>query len=546
MSDWMIIRWLLSFVGPLKGRMFLAVSLGIISNLSVIAISLIGVHSVLSVFLGEAINLSQRLWLMVGCGVLRGFARYSEQYLNHDIAFRLLALIRQRIFATLRQLGPARLTGKRSGDLVAAITTDVEALEVFFAHTVSPVFIALGTTLVTVGYLTSYHLGLGGVLLVGQLLVGVILPLMSYHRYQTIGPAYQQEFVGLNQQVMENIASLQDVAQFGLEKARLTKLQTSGQRLNQQYQKRLKQGSGLQIASELVLIGTAGSILLVGSLLELSVTTVVLGTVLSLSSFGSVLALSGLGSGLVTTLASGQRLFALTQEEPAVSFKESQHVVTEFKELAMSEVTFRYEEGPVVLKELSLDLKPGEWLGVGGESGSGKSTLVKLLMRYWDPQGRITLNQAELPMVTEASLHQIEGVMEQSTFLFEETIGANIRLGRKDASQKMVEEAARKAAIHQWIMTLPEGYETKIGGQARSVSDGERQRIGLARLFLHDGPLLLLDEPTSNLDYVNEQAILQTLRTEATGKTVLVISHRETTLALANERLYLEKGVATR
>ncbi len=185
-------------------------------------------------------------------------------------------------------------------------------------------------------------------------------------------------------------------------------------------------------------------------------------------------------------------------------------------------------------------------MGIGGESGSGKSTLVKLLMRYWDPQGRIAINQESLSTIQEASLHQLESVMEQSTFLFEETIGANIRLGRKGASQEMVEAAAQKAAIHQWIMTLPEGYETKIGGQARSISDGERQRIGLARLFLHDGPLLLLDEPTSNLDYVNEQAILKTLTAEANGKTVLVISHRETTLALAQEQVYLKKGVITR
>lgn len=546
MRQWTIIRWLLSFVKPLKGRMILAIFLGIISNLAVVAISIIGLQGVLAILSQQPVNPQNCLVMMVGCGVIRGVARYCEQYLNHDIAFRLLAIIRQQIFATLRQLGPARLAGKKSGDLVAAITTDVEALEVFFAHTVSPVFIALGTTLVTVSYLASYHLGLGLLLLLGQLIVGVALPVLSYRRYQTSGPAYQKAFIGLNQQVMENIASLQDIFQFGLKEQRLAKLKTSGQALNQQYQQRLAQGSGLQIMSEGLLIGTAGGVFLTGTLLQLPVATVLVGTVLSLSSFGSVLALNGLGSALVTTLASGRRLYDLNQEQPTVSFADSQRVVAELTDVELADVSFGYEEGQGILKDLSLSLKRGQWLGIGGESGSGKSTLVKLLMRYWDPQGRIAINQEPLPTIQEASLHQLESVMEQSTFLFEETIGANIRLGRKGASQEMVEVAAQKAAIHQWIMTLPEGYETKIGGQARSISDGERQRIGLARLFLHDGPLLLLDEPTSNLDYVNEQAILKTLTAEANGKTVLVISHRETTLALAQERVYLKKGGVTR
>lgn len=542
MSQWTVIRWLLSFVKPLKGRMTLAIVLGIISNLAVIAISVIGLQGVLAILLSQPVNPHGLLVLMVGCGVIRGVARYCEQYLNHDIAFRLLAIIRQRIFATLRHLGPARLTGKKSGDLVAAITTDVEALEVFFAHTISPVFIALGTTLVTVGYLASYHLGLALLLLFGQFLVGVMLPVMSYRHYQAIGPAYQTEFNGLNQQVMENIASLQDIFQFGLKEQRLAKLRASGQALNQQYQKRLKQGSGLQICSEITLIGTAGIIFIVGTGLHLPIGTVLVGTILSLSSFGSVLALNGLGSGLLTTLASGRRLYELTQEQASVSFVDSQTVVEELRELQLKDVGFRYNQGQEVLKKVSLSLKQGQWLGIGGESGSGKSTLVKLLMRYWDPDGVIAINQEPLPTIQEASLHRLEGVMEQNTFLFEETIAANIRLGRQNASQEMVEAAAQKAAIHQWVMSLPEGYETRIGGQARSVSDGERQRLGLARLFLHDGPLLLLDEPTSNLDYVNEQAILKTLSAEAEGKTVVVISHRETTLSLATERYYLERG----
>lgn len=545
MSEWTLIGWLLKFVKPLRWKMILAILLGIISNLSVILISLVGVYGIIAVISNETLNPYKWLLVMVGCGVIRGLARYAEQYLNHDIAFRLLAIIRARIFATLRKLGPARLSGKKSGDLITAITTDVEALEVFFAHTISPVFIALGTTIVTVGFLGTYHIWLALILLLGQVFVGVILPMMSYKRNKKIGTAYQKELVSLNQMVMENIASLQDIFQFNLGKERLAKLTNQGEKLNQQYQKRIHQGSDLQILSEWVLIGTATIILVLGSFWHLSVETVFIGTVLSLSSFGSVLALNALGTALLTTFASGKRLYALTEEIPVVSFDGSLEL-TDFESAKMDKVRFSHEHKQPILNELSFTLSKGKWLGIGGESGSGKSTLVKLLMRYWDPDGQVKLNERALPEMTEASLLRLEGVMEQTTFLFEDTISNNIRLGKKDASLEEVKEASRKAAIDKWIETLPEGYVTVIGGQSRDLSDGERQRIGLARLFLHNAPLLLLDEPTSNLDYINEQAILNTLRSEVQGKTVLVISHRATTLDLAEEQLFLENGVLRR
>ncbi|EIO5735726.1 ABC transporter ATP-binding protein [Listeria monocytogenes] len=542
MSEWTVIRWLLKFVKPLRGKMILAILLGIISNLSVILISLIGAYGILAVILAQPLNPYKWLFVMVGCGVLRGVARYLEQYLNHDIAFRLLAIIRERIFSTLRKLGPARLSGKKSGDLITAITSDVEALEVFFAHTISPVFIALGTTIVTVGFLGMYDTGLASILLLGQILVGVVLPMISYKRNKKIGTAYQTEFVGLNQAVMENIASLQDIFQFKLGEARLANLTDRGEKLNKQYQKRLRQGSELQILGEWVLIGTATLILVLGSFWQLPLETILIGTVLSLSSFGSVLALNALGTTLLTTFASGKRLYALTEEKPVVTFNGLLEL-SDFESAELNKVRFSHDGKQAILSGLSLDLPKGKWLGIGGESGSGKSTLVKLLMRYWDPDGEVNLNNQPLPKITESSLHQMEGVMEQSTFLFEDTIGNNIRLGKKAATLDEVKEAARKAAIDKWIEILPEGYDTKIGGQARNLSDGERQRIGLARLFLHDAPLLLLDEPTSNLDYINEQAILNTLRSEIQDKTVLVISHRKTTLDLAEEQWLLENGV---
>lgn len=544
MKEYTLIRWLLGFVRHVKGKVALAVFLGIMSNLSVVAIPVIGLEAVLNGFNGQAIQPMKVLLLMVGCGIIRGVARYGEQYLNHDIAFSLLAVIRQRIFATIRSLGPAKLIRKKSGDLVAAITTDVEALEVFFAHTISPVMIALGTTVLTVGYLWRYSWLLALILLFGQLIVGILIPVLGYRQSRNLGDDYQKAFVVLNQQVMEDAASLQDITQYAIEKEQLQKLEDAGKQLNKQYKGRLAQESLLRILSEIILLTTAVVIFIVGVSLSLSAETVLLGTVLSLSSFGSVLALSGLGSALLTTLASGHRLFALTTEQPEVSFSTSQETLSDFENSTLDSVSFSYDiEQAAILTDLSLEIEKGQVIGIGGQSGNGKSTLMKLLMRYWDPQtGQVLFDQTNLTQLQEASIHQIEGVMEQATFIFNDSVANNIGLGKKEASQNEIEAAAKQAALHDWILSLPDQYETKIGGSNRSISDGERQRIGLARLFLHDAPFLLLDEPTSNLDYLNEQAILQTLTNGLRNRTVLLISHRDTTLKIAHQRYELAQG----
>lgn len=544
MKDIQLIRWLLSFVSNFRNKVILAVSLGILSNLAVIVIPLTGVHALLKLVQGDFSTLKFSFILMLVCGAVRGVARYCEQYLNHEIAFRLLAVIREEIFQALRKLGPARLSGKRSGDLVAAITTDVEALEVFFAHTISPVLIALGTTLVTISYLAFQNLTLALLLLAGQLLVGIAIPVIGYRQNRALGDDYQKAFVDLNQKVMEDVASLQDIAQYSLEKKKLQELAKAGKDLNQRYAKRLRQESSLKIWSEAVLLITAVCILFAGYQLQLIPEVVLTGTVLSLSSFGPVLALSGLGSSLLTVLASARRLSVLTTEEAKVTFEDSKETLEDFAENNIDNISFAYEpEQEGILQDLSLRIEKGDFVGIGGESGNGKSTLLKLLMRYWDPQtGEITFDQTNLKDIQETSIHQLEGVMEQTTFIFEDTIAQNIALGKKDATQEEIETAAQKASLHDWIMTLPEKYETRIGKLSRDVSDGERQRIGLARMFLHDAPFLLLDEPTSNLDYLNEQAILYSLRNVTEGKTVILVSHRGTTLAIADQCYELSKG----
>lgn len=536
-----VINWLLSFVKPLSLKMSGAVLLGIISNLSVIGITFLGLKEMFAILSGDTNSVMKTFWLLILCGVIRGVARYMEQYLNHDIAFSLLANVRSSIFKVLRKLGPAKLSGKNSGDMITAITTDVEALEVFFAHTISPVFIAIGTSLVLVSYLLTNHLYLGLILLLGHLFVGVFVPVISYKQHEKTGSVYQETFVSLNQQVIENVDSIRDINQFSLEEEKLASLHEAGEKLNQEYQKKLKQSSKIQILSEFGVIGTTILMILVGTQLDLSVSQQVTTSIITLSSFGSVLALSGLGNALLSTFASGKRLFALVNEEPNVVFNSNkQQNENEFNDLVIENLSFSYDEKQI-LDNLNINLEKGVTLGIGGESGKGKSTLLKLLMRYFDPnQGRILFDKTNLKDYSETELHSLESVMEQKTFIFADTIKNNISLKNEKISQEDIEKAAEAASLSEWIESLPDKYETKIGGQNRGVSDGEKQRIGLARVFLHDAPLLLLDEPTSSLDYLNEQKILHTIKHISEGKTTIVVSHRESTLNIADKVMVIE------
>ena len=547
MKDSLLIRWLLAFTKPFLGKMSLAILLGIISNLAVVAIPIISTLTLLQMVAGKTVNLPVILALLIACGIVRGVARYLEQYQNHDIAFSLLAHIREKIFAALRTIGPARLTGKNSGELITSISTDVEALEVFFAHTISPVFIALGTTFVTFMFLAYFDLSVSLILLAGQLLIGGIIPFISYRRNLQIGDDYKKAFVQVNQTIMENANSLKDIAQFHLEENRLKKLDSDSRLLNQENRRRIFQGNSLQLFSELVVIGTTLCVFYLGSSRGLPFETIVLSVVLSLSSFGPVLALGNLGNALLTTFSSGRRLYQLVHEEPFVEFEKSTEAVDNVESLQAKNVSFHYPKtDKAILKEVSFELKKGERLGISGESGSGKSTLLKLLMRYWDPDsGKLTINRLPLASLKEESLHHLEGVMEQATFLFEDTIANNISLKRPEVTQAEIAEAAKAAAIHEWILSLPDGYDTQLSKLSRTLSDGERQRIGLARLLVYDAPLILLDEPTSNLDYVNEQAILATFKEKLKDKTMIVVSHRESTLKIAEKHLHMENGRLT-
>ncbi|WP_239256261.1 amino acid ABC transporter ATP-binding/permease protein [Listeria ilorinensis] len=539
-----MLKWLIRFLKPFWFKMTLAILLGIISNLSVVLIPLIGIQQLLLILQGNHDTLSQAFWQLLSCGIIRGLARYGEQYLNHDIAFRLLASVRNQIFDTLRKLGPAKLSGKKSGELVTAITSDVEALEVFFAHTVSPIFIAFGTTTATVLYLATFDWRLALILLAGQISVGVVVPILSYRNYEKVGAVYAEHFAALNQQILENITSLQDISQFDLTEKRLQQMWQLGQTLNSQYQKKMNQNSFLQITSEAILLLTAVLMIGIGASTGSSAETLATSTILALSSFGSVFALNGLGNALLTTFASANRLFTLVTEKPPVIFRGEKTALSAPETATVTDLLFHYPTSMTpTLYHLSLDLKRNQIIGIGGKSGSGKSSLFKLLMRYYEPdQGNIAIAQDDLSIFSEQALHEMEGMMAQTTFIFEGTIAWNIALSDKNVDLTTIQQVAEKASIHDWILSLPEGYQTKIGTKNRLVSDGERQRLGLARLFFHNSPIFLLDEPTSNLDYLNEQAILQTIKKESTNKLTLLISHRASTLEIADRKYRMTNG----
>ncbi|SJZ48704.1 ABC-type multidrug transport system, ATPase and permease component [Pilibacter termitis] len=542
MKEVAVLFWLLSFVRSLKLKMLLAVIFGVISNLSVVAISVSGAWYLFEIFHGTREFQFSDIFLLIGLGVLRGVARYCEQYLNHDIAFSLLAIIRSNIFRTLRKLGVARIAGKNSGDLITMITNDVEALEVFFAHTISPVLIASATVVITFIFLVKMSVTIALIVAFGQLIVGVLIPWRSYLQYKKIGEGYQENFAKVNQLIVEMMRSLRDIRQMRLQEKKINQLKQSSEKMNEQYKIKLAQQSQIQILSDGVFLLTTLFVLLANHFSQNSVQTTILTTIMSLSSFGPLFALSGLGNALLGTLASAKRLYQLSQEKPTVVFLEKEtNEKIKLQNLQLHSLNFSFGETKT-LQNLNLEVKKGEIIGIGGESGSGKSTLVKLLMRYWDVEnGEILLNGQSITQLSERELHQLESVMAQSSFLFKGTIAENISLGL-EASDEEIENAAKMAAIHQWIEELPEKYETRIGAGTREISEGERQRIGLARLFLHGGDFVLLDEPTSNLDYLNEQMILKTIKKLAQNKTVLLISHRETTLSICDRRYHLSEG----
>ena len=535
---------LITLVGPLTGVMLLAITLGVLGFIAATLIPVLGGVGILSVLhRQDALPL---IFLVAAlCALLRGVFRYGEQTCNHYIAFKLLAILRQQVFAALRRLAPAKLDGRDKGDLISVITSDIELLEVFYAHTISPAAIALVMSLLTAAFLAWFHWAYGVLALLAYATVGILLPVLASRRSGDTGNRMRQKAGQLSAFVLDSLRGVDETIQYHGQAQRLGELEGRTDDLSR-VQQDMSRITGTNTAVTHTVIWLYDLALLALGLVLLEQGQVNLGGILVplitlMSSFGPVVALANLGATLQSTFAAARRVLDILDEAPVVEEVAGQSP-TRFHGAACDELTFSYG-GETILDGLTLDFPKGKVVGIVGRSGSGKSTLLKLLMRFWDRQsGEVTISERDVRNINTSDLRSMQGYMTQDTDLFHDTILKNILLARPDATREEVEEACKKASIHDFILTLPQGYDTPVGELGDTLSGGERQRLGLARAFLHNAPSLLLDEPTSNLDSLNEAEILRSLHRERDQRTVILISHRRSTMAIADQVHSVEHG----
>ena len=546
-----IMARLIVLLGSLAYIMVFAVvngSLGFISAMGVTLFGAIGIAKAL----GEQIAMSYGLiiGLTVGCGVLRGLLRYAEQYCNHYIAFRLLAVLRDKIFGALRVLCPAKLESKRKGAIIAMITSDIETLEVFYAHTISPICIAAVVSTAVflfVGFASSWYLALAA--LVGYFAIGVVLPVISSSLLRSGGVGYRKEFSSFNAYFLDSIKGVKDIVLNNAEKERLAEVDRRSDVLLD-YTKKIKRKTATAAGITEIFVSVFIILtLIVGIVLvsagALSIGKMIIGVVAVFGSFGPVIAISALPGNLTQTFASGDRVLKLLAEKPAVE-PVTDGTDMDFHRVETKDLCFGYERDKRVLNEVCMHAEAGEIVGIVGASGCGKSTLLKLLMRFWEKDfGSIEYDGTDVDRINSDSLTDNVAMVSQSTYLFDESIADNLRIAKYDATDEELKEACRKASVHEFIESLPDGYDTKVGALGDNLSAGEKQRIGLARAFLHDGRLILLDEPTSNVDSINEGMILKALKDCRSDKAIILVSHRESTMAIADRVYKIEKGVMT-
>lgn len=542
-----IMASLITLLGSLAYIMVLAVingSLGFICAMGVTLMGAIGIAKAL----GEAISLSYGLIiaLAIGFGVLRGLLRYFEQYSNHYIAFRLLAVLRDKIFAALRILCPAKLESKQKGSIISMITSDIETLEVFYAHTISPICIAVIVSLVViifVGVNSSWYLSF--VALIGYLTIGIIIPLISSSKLKESGVRYRAEFASFNAYFLDSIKGIKDIILNGAGKEREKEVNNRSDKLLTETKKMKHDTSKASATTELcvsvfILITLCIGILLVANS-TITIGRMIIGVVAIFGSFGPVIAISALPGNLTQTFASGDRVLNLLSEEPAVKpISDGENF--SFESLDVKNLTFSYDGKNNVLTDICMHAKKGEIIGIVGESGCGKSTFLKLLLRFWQKNsGEINYNNIDIDKINSDSLLENVTMVSQVTYLFDETIEDNLRIAKQNATMEEIEAACKMASVHDFIMTLPDGYQTKVGALGDNLSAGEKQRIGLARAFLRGSDLILLDEPTSNVDSINEGIILKALKEQKSNKCIILVSHRESTMAIA-DRIYRVEG----
>lgn len=548
MSGGRIMASLIALLGSLAYVMVFAVingSLGFVCSMGVTVFGAVGVAKAL----GEQIALSYGviIGMAVGLGVLRGGLRFVEQYCNHYIAFRLLAVLRDKIFAALRRLCPAKLESKQKGSIIVMLTSDIETLEVFYAHTVSPICIALtvsAAVMIFVGLVSSWWLSL--VAAIGYIAVGIVAPLISSSVMKEAGVKYRACFSAFNAYFLDSIKGIKDIVLNNAGETRKRGVSERSDALSG-YTRELKYKIANATAateftvSFMTLIAAGAAVALVAAG-EISIGKAIIGVVAIFGSFGPVIAISVLPGNLTQTFASGDRVLKLLKEKPVVENIENVEDFL-FEDLEVKDLCFSYEKDKEVLKDICLNAKRGEIVGIVGKSGCGKSTLLKLLLRFWSKDGgSISYCGKDIEEINSSSLTDNVTMVSQSTYLFDDTIEENLRIAKEDATEEELERACRRASVHDFIVSLPEGYETRAGALGDNLSAGEKQRIGLARAFLRGSGLILLDEPTSNVDSINEGMILRSLAEQKKDKAIILVSHRESTMAIADRVYRIENG----
>ncbi|MBQ8822716.1 MAG: thiol reductant ABC exporter subunit CydC [Lachnospiraceae bacterium] len=544
-SGFVVMARLIGLVKPLAGFMLLAIFMGLIGHLCAAFITVFGGYAVLGLLEYEVpMSLTVIFVSVLIFALVRGFLRYAEQSCNHFIAFKLLALIRDKVFGALRKLCPAKLEGKDKGNLISVITSDIELLEVFYAHTISPVAIAVLFSGVMCVFIGSFHPVLGLIAILAYVVVGVAIPLVTSKLSGESGMRFRNHSGELSGFVLDSLRGLTEILQYGQGEKRLEQMNRRTDALSEE-EERMKRVAGRNMAvTNTAILCFDLMMLFVAAVLMTKAAVdfqgVLIPTLALMSSFGPVVALANLGSTLQNTFAAGNRVLDILEETPVVEEVQGKEHVS-FEGAKTENVTFGYKE-EVILQDVSLEISKGGIVGIVGRSGSGKSTLLKLFMRFWDVQkGSVKISGKEICGINTRNLRTMEGFMTQETHLFHDSILNNVRIAKLDATREEIVEACKKASVHDFIMSLPRGYDTPVGELGDTLSGGERQRLGLARVFLHDAPFVLLDEPTSNLDSLNEAVILKSLKEEGKDKTVLLVSHRQSTMRIADEIYAVEE-----
>ncbi|MBQ7344881.1 MAG: thiol reductant ABC exporter subunit CydC [Oscillospiraceae bacterium] len=531
---------LIGLVKPLSGYMILAIVMGIIGNLCAAAITVLGGYAVLQILQHESLALNILFCIVVIIALIRGLLRYAEQACNHFIAFKLLALIRDKVFAALRRLCPAKLGGKDKGDLISVITSDIELLEVFYAHTISPICIAIVFCIMVTTFIGSQHWALALLTLVAYVTVGIAIPLVSSKLSGDVGIRSRNKSGHLSAFVLDSLRGMSETLQYGQGKKRSVEIDAMTDALSRD-EERMKRVTGRNTAVTNTVILFFDLTMLFASAALCGFEGCLIATLTLMSSFGPVVALASLGPTLQNTFAAGNRVIDILDETPIVEDVDGRTKVA-FSGAAAKKVTFAYDED-TILKDLSITIPENQIVGITGRSGSGKSTLLKLFMRFWQvPQGEILITGRNIDDIDTKNLRDMESFVTQETHLFHDSIRNNLRIAKLDATDDEIVAACKKASIHDFILSLPQGYDTTVGELGETLSGGERQRLGLARAFLHDAPFLLLDEPTSNLDSLNEAVILRSLHESRSGKTVVLVSHRKSTMGIADQVYNVEHG----